>query len=80
MSKTIELRIYPDGLVDAKVLGFRGKKCADYISILEKLLDAEAIDSEALPEYYLIDEDVREEDQVGVTDSVSQTEIRQGDQ
>ncbi len=55
MSKQIKLKIFPDGQVQAEVLGFRGKKCADYISILEQLLDAEAIDSERTPEYYLED-------------------------
>lgn len=53
MGKQIKLKIFPDGQVQAEVLGFRGKKCTDYISILEQLLDAEAIDSERTPEYYL---------------------------
>ncbi len=53
MSKRIKLKIFPDGQVQAEVLGFRGKKCTDYISILEQLLDAEAIDSERTSEYYL---------------------------
>jgi hypothetical protein len=53
MSKQIKLKIFPDGQVQAEVLGFRGKKCVDYISVLEKLLDAEAIDSDRTPEYYL---------------------------
>lgn len=58
MSKQIKLKIHPDGLVQAEVSGFRGKKCADYISILEQLLDAEAIDSERTPEYFLEEVDV----------------------
>ena len=51
--KHIKLKIFPDGQVQAEVLGFRGKKCADYISILEQMLDAEAIDSERTSEYYI---------------------------
>lgn len=51
--KQIKLKIFPDGRVQAEVLGFRGKKCTDYISILEQMLDAEAIDSERTFEYYL---------------------------
>ena len=51
--KKIKLKIFPDGQVQAEVLGFKGKKCADYISILEQMLDAEAIDSEWTPEYCL---------------------------
>ncbi len=51
--RQIKLKIFPDGQVQAEVQGFRGKKCADYISILEQILDAEAIDSERTPEYDL---------------------------
>lgn len=51
--KQIKLKIFPDGQVQAEVQGFRGKKCTDYISILEQILDAEAVDSERTPEYYL---------------------------
>ncbi len=53
LSKQIKLKIFPNGQVQAEVLGFRGKKCTDYISVLERLLDAEAIDSSRTPEYYL---------------------------
>lgn len=56
--KQIKLRIFPDGHVQADVVGFRGKKCADYISILEEMLDAEAIDSERTAEYFLQDSEV----------------------
>ncbi|GHU33377.1 hypothetical protein AGMMS50256_25190 [Betaproteobacteria bacterium] len=58
MSRQIQLRIFPDGKVQAEVLGFRGKKCADYIAILEALLDAEAVDSDYRPEYFLHQEEV----------------------
>ncbi len=51
--KHIKLKIFPDGQVQAEVLGFKGKKCADYISILEQMLDAEAIDSVKTSEYFL---------------------------
>jgi hypothetical protein len=51
--KQIKLQIFPDGQVKADVVGFRGKKCADYISVLEQLLDAETIDSEWTSEYHL---------------------------
>ncbi len=50
--KQIKLKIFPDGQVQAEVLGFKGKKCADYISILEQMLDAEAIDSQWTAEYF----------------------------
>ncbi|MDR0578428.1 MAG: DUF2997 domain-containing protein [Candidatus Accumulibacter sp.] len=58
MSKQIKLKIFPDGRVQAETLGFRGKKCTDYIAVLEQLLDAEAIDSERTPEYYLEESEI----------------------
>lgn len=64
MSKQIKLKIFSDGKVQAEVLGFRGKKCTDYISILEQLLDAEAIDSERTPEYFLEESEVLQSPQL----------------
>lgn len=52
MTKRITLRIGPDGQVRADVSGFRGTACVDYISTLEKMLDAEAVDSQPTSEYY----------------------------
>ncbi|NRT73154.1 DUF2997 domain-containing protein [Clostridium beijerinckii] len=52
MGKKIQLRIYPDGTVQANVEGVKGKKCTDYIKIIEDILEAEVIDSEYTPEYY----------------------------
>ncbi|GMB09376.1 DUF2997 family protein [Thermolongibacillus altinsuensis] len=51
-SKKIRIQIFPDGQIKADVLGVKGKKCTDYISILEELLEAETIDSEYTAEYY----------------------------
>ena len=51
--KQIKVRIFPDGKVQAEVTGVPGKKCTDYISVLEDLLDAEVIESEYTSEYYL---------------------------
>jgi hypothetical protein len=53
MTRQITLRIFPSGEVQAETHGIRGKKCMDYIAILEQLLDAEAIDSERTAEYWL---------------------------
>lgn len=52
MATRIQLHIYPDGLVQADVQGIKGKKCAQYIRILEEILEAEAVDSAYTPEYY----------------------------
>ncbi|ABR35926.1 MULTISPECIES: DUF2997 domain-containing protein [Clostridium] len=65
MGKKIQLRIYPDGTVQANVEGIKGKKCTDYIKIIEDILDAEVIDSEYTPEYYESEKiEVNEEDTI----------------
>ena len=61
--KKIKLRISPDGQVQAEILGFQGKKCTDYISVLEQMLDAEATDSDWTAEYFL-EESVKAEETV----------------
>jgi len=52
MSKKLRIQIFQDGQIQAEVLGVKGKKCTDYISLLEELLDAETIDSEYTSEFY----------------------------
>jgi len=38
--------------VQAEVQGIKGKACTSYISILEELVKAEAVDSSYTPEYF----------------------------
>lgn len=52
MAKQITIRIYPDGKVEAKTVGIKGKACLKYLQPLEQLLEAEAVDSEFTKEYY----------------------------
>ena len=52
MKKRIEIEIKNDGTISAETLGINGKKCIDYIEILEEILEAEAVDSDFKPEYY----------------------------
>lgn len=56
MSKRIQLRVYPDGRIEAVVQGVKGKKCTDYIAVLEELLQAETVESAYTSEYYEPDE------------------------
>lgn len=60
MAKRISVRIYPDGRVQAETQGIKGKKCTEYINILEELLKAEAVESEYTSEYYVSEESVIE--------------------
>lgn len=49
--KTIRLRIYPNGKVQAETNGIKGKACLNYISIIEKLTESKTIDSDFTSEY-----------------------------
>lgn len=53
MAKRISIQIFPDGRIQAETQGVVGKKCIDYIGVLETLLDAEAVESEYTSDYYL---------------------------
>lgn len=63
MEKRIQIRIFPDGRVQAEVQGVKGKKCTDYIKILEEILEAETVDSSYTPEFYETEEIVLENEQ-----------------
>lgn len=56
MAKRISVRIFPDGHIKAETHGITGEKCTDYISVLEEILKAEAVESEYTPEYYVSEE------------------------
>jgi hypothetical protein len=56
MSKQLRIQIFQDGQIQAEVLGVKGKKCTDYISLLEELLEAEIIESDYTSEYYQTEE------------------------
>ena len=62
MTKRIQLRVYPDGRIEATTEGVKGKACTDYIAMLEELLQAETVESAYTDEYYEKEEvAVREE-------------------
>lgn len=52
MGKRIKVQIFEDGTVQAEVQGVKGKKCTNYIKILEDILAAETVDSDYTKEYY----------------------------
>lgn len=52
LKRQLQIRIFPDGKIEGKTLGIQGKKCTDYISILEQMLKARAIESAYTDEYY----------------------------
>ena len=52
MKKQLQVRIYPDGKIDAKTLGIKGEKCTGYIKTFEDLLKARTVESSYTEEYY----------------------------
>lgn len=52
MIKRVKIQVFPDGRIQAEVQGVKGKKCTDYIHILEELLQAKTVDSNYTAEYY----------------------------
>jgi hypothetical protein len=52
MAKHIVIKISPSGEVQAETEGIKGKRCTDYIAVLENILKAKVADSAYTPEYY----------------------------
>lgn len=57
MKKQLEIRIYPDGKIESKTLGILGKKCTDYIAVLEDMTDARTTESSYTDDYYRTEEE-----------------------
>ena len=52
MTKRIKVQIFPDGTIQTEVQGIKGKRCTEYMSILEELLDAKIVDSAYTSEFH----------------------------
>lgn len=52
ITKRINIRIFPDGKIQAEVKGIKGKKCTDYIEVIQEILQARIEDSDYTKEYY----------------------------
>jgi hypothetical protein len=48
----LKIRLYPDGTVKMDTEGIKGKKCADYAKVLERLADVKIYQEEKTEEYY----------------------------
>lgn len=69
MAEKVQVRIFPDGRIQAETKGIKGEKCTDLIPILEKLLNAEAIQAEYTREFYERELDKVQDIQKGYLDS-----------
>lgn len=49
--KQIQIKISPNGEIEAETLGIKGKKCLKYIAEVERLTNARVVDSDFTKEY-----------------------------
>lgn len=66
MGKQLQIRIYPDGRVQAETKNMKGKTCLKYIKTVEELLQARTVDSQFTKEYYEAEENQQYTDDVEV--------------
>lgn len=50
--KKLKIKLLPDGSIEMTTEGIKGKKCVDYIKLLETLTDSKVKKQEFTPEYY----------------------------
>jgi len=50
--KQLQIRIYPDGKVEARTSGIKGDECQGYVEIIEQLLNARTVESSYTEEFY----------------------------
>ncbi len=58
MSKKLIIKIKKDGTIEAETKGIKGKKCEDYIKLIEELTDSKVVEKEYTKEYYENDEEL----------------------
>lgn len=64
MAKKLKIRLLPNGEIEMKTEGIKGKKCLDYVKFLELIADAKVTKQELTSEYY-----EEENETIGTDDS-----------
>lgn len=64
MNKKIRFEITSDGKIFAKTIGMDDERCLDYIEVMERILNAETIDSEYTDEFLYAQEKVDQTEQI----------------
>lgn len=52
MSRKLKIKLLPNGEIKMETIGVKGKRCLDYVALMEKLADAKLQSKEFTPEYY----------------------------
>lgn len=66
MSGKLIIKIKKDGTIEAETTGIKGKKCEDYVKVIEELTQSKVIRKEYTREYY-------EEEQTDMTHEKERT-------
>lgn len=61
MSKKIIISIDKNGFVESHIAGAPGRKCTDYLELLEKIVGGEIISHRFTEEYYRNEQETNEE-------------------
>ena len=64
MSKKLKIRLLPNGEVQMETFGVKGKKCLDYIPLLEKIADVRVQKQEFTSEYHQANTEIEQEENV----------------
>ena len=51
-NKKLKIKLLPTGEIEMHTEGIKGKKCLDYIELMEVLADAKVVKQELTQEYY----------------------------
>ena len=51
-NKKLKIKLLPSGAIEMHTEGIKGKKCLDYIELIETIADAKVVRKELTQEYY----------------------------
>lgn len=52
MAKKLKIKLLPDGTIQVETVGIKGKKCEDYIPLIEELTNAKVVNIQHTKEYF----------------------------
>lgn len=63
MAKKLKIKLLPDGTIQVETLGIKGKKCEDYIPLIEELTNAKVVSKSYTKEYNEVEEHICVQDE-----------------
>lgn len=69
MSKEITISIDKNGLVKSHIAGTPGRKCMNYLELLEKIVGGEIISHQFTEEYYQNEQEINKQQQSEQTEN-----------